>query len=77
MSSQIGKPSHNIKCRLCTDTQFIAIGWKRTCTYSLLLYFSLKMEVARSSSTLVFCHITVWCRNTDEHDLNELRKPYP
>jgi len=32
--------------------------------------FTLKMEAARSSEMQVSCHITIWCHNSEDHDLN-------
>jgi len=33
------------------------------------IHFTLKMEAARPSKTLVSCHITTWCHNPEDHDL--------
>jgi hypothetical protein len=32
--------------------------------------FTLKIEAARSSETLVFYHITTWYHNPEDHDMN-------
>jgi hypothetical protein len=32
------------------------------------IHFTLKMEAARPSKTMVSCHITTWCHNLQEHD---------
>jgi len=41
----------------------------------LLLHFTLKMEMARSSKTLVSCHITKQCHNPDYLVINSLDFP--
>jgi hypothetical protein len=56
----------------------IVIFWVvNPCSYMVgYQCFTLKMEAARSSETLVFYHITTWYHNPEDHDLILVRLLY-
>jgi hypothetical protein len=48
---------------------FMLFGWSSVSFTSLMMHFTLRMQAARSSETLVSCHSTTWYYNPKDLDL--------
>jgi len=48
----------------------VVVSWDVTpCSYVLGYHFTLKMEAAYPSETLVSCHISTWCHTPEDCNL--------